>query len=151
MDSSDYPREADSDSEEPGSSDDSTHKMEEEDPLYSLTHTPNSPPHLLTHSPPHPLTHSPLHTKPSPPSSPPPTFHQQPSAPEDLLCTICTSLLHEPMSLHCGHTFCQLCLAAMWHSSHETISAVELKCPVCRSSWRNFPGINIQLRYNTIV
>jgi hypothetical protein len=34
----------------------------------------------------------------------------------------------------------------MWKNANMTMSAIELKCPVCRSSWRNFPGVNIQLR-----
>ena len=134
MDHNYYPR-ADSDS------DDSTHKAEEEEPLPG-----QSSPSLSDSLPPFsPLTDLPSSSPSSPP--PPPTLCRQPSVSDDLLCMICTSLLHNPMSLHCGHTFCRLCLAAMWKNANMTMSAIELKCPVCRSSWRNFPGVNIQLRY----
>lgn len=34
----------------------------------------------------------------------------------------------------------------MWKTNGEPQSADDLKCPVCRSHWRNFPGVNIQLR-----
>ena len=135
MDSNYYPR-ADSDSE------DSTHKTEGEEhlPEQIIPKLSDSPP---TFSP-TPSSFSPL--QPTEPA----TFRRQPSLSDDLLCTICASLLHDPMSLHCGHSFCQICLAAMWKNSNNTLSAVELKCPVCRSSWRNFPGVNIQLRCNTV-
>ena len=65
---------------------------------------------------------------------------------EDILCVVCTEILVEPCSLHCGHSFCQLCLAALW-KSHRGKSPVHLQCPVCRQPWVNFPGVNIQLRY----
>lgn len=138
-----YPREADTDSDT--ATENTPLQMEEdiEDPLYfKKPHTPpsQSPPAPSHFSPPHsshPLT-SPLVE---------PTLRHQTSISEDLLCTICASVLHDPMSLHCGHSFCQLCLASMWKSSGNPSSAVNLKCPVCRSPWRNFPGVNIQLRY----
>lgn len=66
--------------------------------------------------------------------------------PDDVLCIVCGEVLVEPCSLHCGHTFCQLCLAALW-KSHKNKSPLYLHCPVCRQPWVNFPGVNIQLRY----
>lgn len=163
--SSAYPRAAESDSEFNSSDDSSNRIQDEEDPLYSLDTPPSHTPSPHSHSPSFTLSHTPSydsHTShtpsshshtpffipsvlpPSPPS--PPKLSRQASVAEDLLCTICTSVLHNPMSLHCGHTFCQLCLAAMWQNSREPIAAISLNCPVCRSSWRNFPGVNIQLR-----
>ena len=141
-----YPREADTDSDT--ATENTPLQMEEdiEDPLYfkkPQTHSqsPLAPSHFSPPHSPHHLT-SPLVE---------PTLRHQTSISEDLLCTICASVLHDPMSLHCGHSFCQLCLASMWKSSGKPTSAVDLKCPVCRSPWRNFPGINIQLRYVYIV
>ena len=61
---------------------------------------------------------------------------------DDFTCAICAQMLIDPMTLHCGHSFCQLCLASMWQQ-HPS----KLLCPVCRQPWRNLPGINIQLRY----
>lgn len=65
---------------------------------------------------------------------------------DDVLCVVCAEILVEPCSLHCGHSFCQLCLATLW-KSHRRKSPLYLYCPVCRQPWVNFPGINIQLRY----
>lgn len=66
---------------------------------------------------------------------------------DDVLCAVCGDILVEPCSLHCGHSFCQLCLAALWKSKRMR-SPLYLHCPVCRQPWVNFPGINIQLRYS---
>ena len=65
---------------------------------------------------------------------------------DDILCAVCAEVFFEPCTLHCGHSFCQLCLAALWKSSRKK-SLLSLSCPVCRQPWVNFPGVNIQLRY----
>ena len=65
---------------------------------------------------------------------------------DDIMCVVCAEILVEPCSLHCGHSFCQLCLASLWKSCQNK-SPLYLKCPVCRQPWVNFPGVNIQLRY----
>ncbi len=65
---------------------------------------------------------------------------------DDILCAVCAEIFVEPCTLHCGHSFCQLCLAALWKSSRKK-SPLSLSCPVCRQPWVNFPGVNIQLRY----
>lgn len=65
---------------------------------------------------------------------------------DDILCAVCAEVFIEPCTLHCGHSFCQLCLAALWKSSRKK-SPLSLSCPVCRQPWVNFPGVNIQLRY----
>ena len=33
---------------------------------------------------------------------------------DELTCAICPQTLIDPISLNCGHSFCQLCLATMW-------------------------------------
>ena len=63
---------------------------------------------------------------------------------EDFICVICAQLLVDPTTLHCGHSFCQLCLANVLETRPG-----QLQCPVCRQPWRNIPGINIQLRSET--
>ncbi len=67
------------------------------------------------------------------------------SPPPDFTCSVCSDILLDPVSLHCGHSFCQLCLAGVWQSSGR-LPAARLVCPVCRLPWRNFPGVNITLR-----
>lgn len=72
-----------------------------------------------------------------------------PSLSDDISCVVCAEILVEPCTLHCGHSFCQLCLAALWKSC-QSKSPLNLLCPVCRQPWVNFPGVNIQLRRVTI-
>jgi hypothetical protein len=50
----------------------------------------------------------------------------------DLDCTLCYSLLCQPATMPCGHSFCRSCaIRAIEHSSHTD----EPKCPVCRTTF----------------
>ena len=58
---------------------------------------------------------------------------EPPSSPEfvtlrsNLLeCAVCLELLCQPVSLHCGHTFCRVCLV-------ESLRRVKKTCPTCRA------------------
>eukprot|EP00163_Fabomonas_tropica_P017482 TRINITY_DN3105_c0_g2_i1.p1 TRINITY_DN3105_c0_g2~~TRINITY_DN3105_c0_g2_i1.p1 ORF type:complete len:616 (+),score=131.68 TRINITY_DN3105_c0_g2_i1:291-2138(+) len=45
---------------------------------------------------------------------------------DDLLCKICSTLLYDPVTTRCGHSFCKQCLMrALDHTP---------KCPVCRTT-----------------
>ncbi|MBN3314149.1 TRI39 ligase, partial [Atractosteus spatula] len=49
------------------------------------------------------------------------------SALEDaLVCAVCLDLFQEPVSLPCGHSFCQACIQRHWKSSGDH------RCPQCR-------------------
>uniref|UniRef100_W5MHT3 RING-type domain-containing protein n=1 Tax=Lepisosteus oculatus TaxID=7918 RepID=W5MHT3_LEPOC len=49
------------------------------------------------------------------------------SALEDaLVCAVCLDLFQEPVSLPCGHSFCQACIRRHWNSSGDC------RCPQCR-------------------
>ena len=64
---------------------------------------------------------------------------------DDISCVVCAEVLVDPCTLHCGHSFCQLCLASIW--KNKTLpSPANLHCPVCRQPWGSYPGVNIQLR-----
>ncbi|XP_014397487.1 PREDICTED: tripartite motif-containing protein 5 [Myotis brandtii] len=53
---------------------------------------------------------------------------------EEVTCPICLELLTEPMSLDCGHTFCQACITA--NNRESMIGQGESSCPVCRISYQ---------------
>ncbi|XP_004717152.1 tripartite motif-containing protein 5 isoform X2 [Echinops telfairi] len=54
---------------------------------------------------------------------------------EEVTCPICLELLTEPLSLECGHSFCQACLTM--NSQKSTISSEdENSCPMCRSRYQ---------------
>ncbi|KAL0994871.1 hypothetical protein UPYG_G00128550 [Umbra pygmaea] len=44
---------------------------------------------------------------------------------DHLLCSICSAVFTEPVSLHCQHTFCRECLTESLNAGHQ-------QCPVCR-------------------
>nr|XP_019571420.1 PREDICTED: tripartite motif-containing protein 34-like isoform X2 [Rhinolophus sinicus] len=56
---------------------------------------------------------------------------------ENMTCPICLELLTEPLSLDCGHSFCQTCITD--NKESEIGPGGENKCPVCgiRYSLRN--------------
>ncbi|XP_016070412.1 PREDICTED: tripartite motif-containing protein 5-like [Miniopterus natalensis] len=50
---------------------------------------------------------------------------------KELTCSICLEFLTEPMSLDCGHSFCQACITANSRQSRIRQEG-ESSCPVCR-------------------
>ncbi|XP_069891272.1 tripartite motif-containing protein 5-like [Dipodomys merriami] len=59
---------------------------------------------------------------------------------EEVTCPICLELMIEPMSIDCGHSFCQACISSSYKS---TIGPRGPVCPVCR-----FPYAFESLRLN---
>ncbi|XP_014399628.1 PREDICTED: tripartite motif-containing protein 5-like [Myotis brandtii] len=53
---------------------------------------------------------------------------------KEVTCPICLDLLTEPMSLDCGHTFCQACITA--NNRESMICQGESSCPVCKSTYQ---------------
>ncbi|KAG5199719.1 hypothetical protein JEQ12_006198 [Ovis aries] len=56
---------------------------------------------------------------------------------EEVTCPICLELLTEPLSLDCGHSFCQACITANNMVSMNDPDE-DRRCPVCRISYE--PG-----------
>ncbi|XP_066106901.1 E3 ubiquitin-protein ligase TRIM34-like [Saccopteryx bilineata] len=56
---------------------------------------------------------------------------------EEVTCPICLELMTEPLSLDCGHSFCQACITA---NNKDSVNGQEEggSCPVCRISYH--PG-----------
>nr|Q5D7I3.1 RecName: Full=Tripartite motif-containing protein 5; AltName: Full=RING-type E3 ubiquitin transferase TRIM5; AltName: Full=TRIM5alpha [Erythrocebus patas]AAV91985.1 TRIM5alpha [Erythrocebus patas] len=54
---------------------------------------------------------------------------------EEVTCPICLELLTEPLSLPCGHSFCQACITAN-HKKSMLYKEEERSCPVCRISYQ---------------
>ncbi|XP_047669917.1 E3 ubiquitin/ISG15 ligase TRIM25-like isoform X2 [Tachysurus fulvidraco] len=60
---------------------------------------------------------------------------------EDLTCSICLGPFNEPVSLNCGHNFCQMCLQETWSSKSSYF------CPHCRTHYHTKPD----LKKNTVL
>ncbi|XP_060032922.1 tripartite motif-containing protein 6 [Erinaceus europaeus] len=54
---------------------------------------------------------------------------------EEVTCPICLELLTEPLSIDCGHSFCQACITT---NSKESVIGQEgeTSCPVCQTSYQ---------------
>ncbi|KAK1336016.1 hypothetical protein QTO34_003816 [Cnephaeus nilssonii] len=59
-------------------------------------------------------------------------FSSQGSINEEFICRICLQLLTEPLSLNCGHNFCQVCITA---NESESFFGGQCRCPVCQSTY----------------
>ena len=66
---------------------------------------------------------------------------------DDMTCGVCFQILMDPISLGCGHSFCELCLAGMWKVNRTPVPL----CPMCRVLWGRpgdrLPSVNVMLRY----
>ncbi|XP_040001968.1 E3 ubiquitin/ISG15 ligase TRIM25-like isoform X2 [Xiphias gladius] len=58
---------------------------------------------------------------------------------DELTCSICLSTFEVPVTIPCGHNFCQDCLLATWKETYS--------CPQCRTHFANKP----ELRKNTVL
>uniref|UniRef100_A0A8C3F4B9 Uncharacterized protein n=1 Tax=Chrysemys picta bellii TaxID=8478 RepID=A0A8C3F4B9_CHRPI len=49
---------------------------------------------------------------------------------DEATCSICLSFFKDPVSLDCGHNFCQACITQCWERPDADIS-----CPQCRETF----------------
>ncbi|XP_062403602.1 E3 ubiquitin/ISG15 ligase TRIM25-like isoform X2 [Sardina pilchardus] len=64
-----------------------------------------------------------------------------PSLEDELTCSICMCIFESPVTLPCGHNFCQGCLDVAWKEN------VPLACPHCRHTYSSKP----ELKKNTVL
>ncbi|XP_063816641.1 E3 ubiquitin-protein ligase TRIM65 isoform X1 [Pseudophryne corroboree] len=64
---------------------------------------------------------------------------------KNLQCSICLDLYLDPLSLICGHSYCQKCIHEHW--DNEELQQIPFTCPDCRSSFtaRPEPCKNVSL------
>jgi hypothetical protein len=69
-------------------------------------------------------------------------------------CTICFEPFLSPVSLHCGHTFCRMCLLSTVRSSGfhlddcpDDCAGAHCKCPVCRTEF-SAPSMRVAVDLN---
>ncbi|XP_035281060.1 E3 ubiquitin-protein ligase TRIM39-like [Anguilla anguilla] len=52
-------------------------------------------------------------------------------------CSICLDVFSNPVSLPCGHSFCQACIGGYWDSTDLCL------CPLCKESFQERPKLRI--------
>ncbi|XP_075421207.1 LOW QUALITY PROTEIN: uncharacterized protein LOC142462877 [Ascaphus truei] len=67
---------------------------------------------------------------------------------EELNCSICLSIYIHPVTLKCGHNFCQVCIGNVWDSQEG--SGV-YTCPECRAEFQERPALQRNLKLCNIV
>eukprot|EP00163_Fabomonas_tropica_P009563 TRINITY_DN19381_c0_g1_i1.p1 TRINITY_DN19381_c0_g1~~TRINITY_DN19381_c0_g1_i1.p1 ORF type:complete len:268 (-),score=10.63 TRINITY_DN19381_c0_g1_i1:251-1054(-) len=67
--------------------------------------------------------------------------------PEDLRCSICLDVLFDPVSLPCGHTFCQPCV----HRPHNSKWHLIDTCPLCRQEVSLVGPVNVNVILRDLV
>ncbi|XP_054554358.1 E3 ubiquitin-protein ligase TRIM38-like isoform X2 [Talpa occidentalis] len=55
---------------------------------------------------------------------------------EEATCSICLELMTEPVSIHCGHSFCRRCIEGILENPRGTSSLREPQCPLCRAPFQ---------------
>uniref|UniRef100_A0A8C5MST3 Uncharacterized protein n=1 Tax=Leptobrachium leishanense TaxID=445787 RepID=A0A8C5MST3_9ANUR len=56
---------------------------------------------------------------------------------DELTCCICMEIYKDPVTLTCGHSYCQLCITKTWDNQEER----ESSCPECRHRFRVKPEL----------
>ncbi|KAM4631659.1 E3 ubiquitin/ISG15 ligase TRIM25-like [Discoglossus pictus] len=65
---------------------------------------------------------------------------------EELKCCICLSIYTDPVTLPCGHNFCQDCINKTWDNQDKGDSS----CPECRQRFKRKPELKRNLRLSNI-
>ncbi|KAI5614195.1 finTRIM family, member 67 [Silurus asotus] len=63
---------------------------------------------------------------------------------DQFICAVCLDLLREPVTIHCGHSFCKVCINSYWNQ--EDMKSI-YSCPQCRETFTPRPV----LRRNNIL
>ncbi|XP_073524559.1 E3 ubiquitin/ISG15 ligase TRIM25-like [Phyllobates terribilis] len=66
---------------------------------------------------------------------------------DELSCSICLSIYMDPVTLRCGHNFCQDCISRLLDSQRDSNSRI-YTCPDCRKEYNQRPSLykNVTLR-----
>ncbi|XP_063791420.1 E3 ubiquitin/ISG15 ligase TRIM25-like [Pseudophryne corroboree] len=65
---------------------------------------------------------------------------------EELSCSICLNLYTDPVSLRCGHNFCQECIVRVL----DTQEAGGYSCPECRAEYQERPSLEKSRKLSNI-
>ncbi|XP_053498528.1 tripartite motif-containing protein 16-like isoform X2 [Ictalurus furcatus] len=55
---------------------------------------------------------------------------------EEFICPVCLNLLKDPVTIHCGHSYCKVCINDCWNQEEKS---GECRCPQCRDTFTPRP------------
>ncbi|KAG8431970.1 hypothetical protein GDO86_018519 [Hymenochirus boettgeri] len=67
---------------------------------------------------------------------------------DELSCSICTDIYTDPVTLPCGHNYCQGCIGKTWDWQEKMDK--DPSCPECRRRYRRRPELERNLRLRNI-
>ncbi|NWR66292.1 TRI65 protein, partial [Bucorvus abyssinicus] len=72
---------------------------------------------------------------------------------EKLVCSICLELFRVPVTLPCGHNFCNCCISNHWHKQEQapTGSKKGYTCPECRRGFERRPELEKNVTLCSVV
>lgn len=57
----------------------------------------------------------------------------------NLICAICLERFRIPVTIPCGHTFCQKCITTYWDTKSKTDLSPGPQCPICSEKFDTRP------------
>ncbi|XP_072001138.1 E3 ubiquitin/ISG15 ligase TRIM25-like [Engystomops pustulosus] len=68
---------------------------------------------------------------------------------KELECSICASLLTDPVTLRCGHNFCRVCIDLNFNTQQN--KAEVYSCPICREKFQKRPALKRNITLCNVV
>ncbi len=57
---------------------------------------------------------------------------------DELLCAVCQDLLKDPVTIPCGHSYCETCITVCWDQEDQKR---DYSCPQCRQTFSTRPAL----------